>query len=90
MHTKIIIDFNEKMQSVCIACETYVETMKGNNQVFTFVLRSDLTFSDGSPVTAADVKTSYEYFAKNRSGRNRCRSGQWRFEPGPEFPAGGQ
>ena len=62
-----LIDFNEKMQSVCIACETYVETMKGNNQVFTFVLRSDLTFSDGSPVTAADVKTSYEYFAKNQN-----------------------
>ena len=62
-----LIDFNEKMQSVCIACETYVESMNGDKQIFTFKLRPDLSFSDGSLVTAADVKTSYEYFAKDQN-----------------------
>ncbi len=62
-----LIDFNEKMQFICIACESYSESMKGEKQVFTFKLRPDLTFSDGSPVTASDVKTSYEYFAKDQN-----------------------
>lgn len=62
-----LIDFNEKMQFVCIACESYAESMKGEKQVFIFKLRPGLTFSDGSPVTATDVKKSYEYFAKDQN-----------------------
>lgn len=61
-----LIDFNAKMQTICIACETYTEKMRGEKQVFTFKLRSDLTFTDGTPVTASDVKKSYEYFAKDQ------------------------
>ena len=60
-----LIDFNESMQFVCIACETYQEKMLGDKQVFTFKLRKDMTFSDGAQVSAEDVKKSYEYFAKN-------------------------
>lgn len=60
-----LVDFNEKMQFVCIACTKFEEKMDGSKQVFTFYLRTDLTFSDGTPVSATDVKKSYEYFAKN-------------------------
>lgn len=62
-----LIDFNAKMQSVCIACETYTDKMRGEKQVFTFKLRPDLTFSDGSLVSAFDVKKSYDYFAKDQN-----------------------
>lgn len=61
-----LVDFNESMQFVCIACETYQEKMVGEKEVYTFKLRPNMTFSDGTPVTADDVKKSYEYFAKNQ------------------------
>ncbi len=60
-----LVDFNEKMTFVCIACESFSEKMQGEKQVFTFKLKENLTFSDGTKVTADDVKKSYEYFAKN-------------------------
>lgn len=60
-----LVDFNEKMQFICIACSRFEERMDKEKQVFTFYLRPDLTFSDNAPVTADDVKRSYEYFAKN-------------------------
>ena len=62
-----LIDFNENMQFVCIACETFKEEMRGAKQVFTFKLKSDLTFTDGQKVTSEDVKKSYEYFAKDEN-----------------------
>ena len=61
-----LVDFNETMQFVCIACETFEEKMVNEKEVFTFKLRPNLTFSDGSIVTADDVLKSYEYFAKNQ------------------------
>lgn len=60
-----LVDFDEKMTFICIACESYQEKMKGDNQVYTFKLKNNLTFSDGTLVTAQDVKNSYELFAKN-------------------------
>ncbi len=60
-----LVDFNEKMIFVCIACESFKERMQGEKQVFSFKLKDGLTFSDGAKVTASDVKNSYEYFAKN-------------------------
>lgn len=60
-----LVDFNEKMQFICIACERFEEKMSGAKHVFTFYLRPNLTFSDSTVVTANDVKKSYEYFAKN-------------------------
>lgn len=62
----VLVDFNEKMQFICIACESYTEKMLGTKHVLTFKLRPGLTFSDGSPVTTADIKKSYEYFAKDQ------------------------
>ena len=60
-----LVDFNEKMQFVCIACESFEEKIVGEKHVFRFVLKSNLTFSDNTPVTTQDVKNSYEFFAKN-------------------------
>ena len=60
-----LIDFNEKMQFICVACETFKDEMEGTKQVLTFKLRSDLTFHDGTKVSANDVKNSWQYFAKN-------------------------
>jgi peptide/nickel transport system substrate-binding protein len=60
-----LIDFNQKMQFECKACSTFEEKMVGSKQVLKFKLREDLTFADGNPVTAEDVKKSWEYYAKN-------------------------
>lgn len=62
-----LIDFNQKMQFVCKACTSFEEKIIGTKQVLKFKLRDDLTFSDGSPVTADDVKRSWEYYAKNNT-----------------------
>jgi peptide/nickel transport system substrate-binding protein len=61
-----LIDFNEKMQYICIACESYEDTMSGTKQVLKFKLRKDLTFTDGARVTAVDVKKAWELFAKDQ------------------------
>lgn len=60
-----LIDFNEKMQFICVACETYKDEMQGSKEVLTFKLKPGLTFHDGTPVTAEDVRKSWQYFAKN-------------------------
>jgi peptide/nickel transport system substrate-binding protein len=60
-----LIDFNQKMQFECKACSSFEEKIVGNKQILKFKLREDLSFADGTPVTAEDVKKSWEYFAKN-------------------------
>lgn len=60
-----LVDFNSNMQFQCVACETFSEKMEGSKQVIVFKLRSGMTFSDGSPITAQTVKESWSYFAKN-------------------------
>jgi peptide/nickel transport system substrate-binding protein len=60
-----LVDFNEKMQVVCNACETFTEKMIGEKQIVTFKLKSGMTFTDGSLVTVEDVKKSFEYFARS-------------------------
>src|ERR1700741_26349 len=62
---KALIDFNQKMQYRCMACTTYEEKIVGGKQILKFKLREDLTFSDGTPVTAQDVKNSWWYFARD-------------------------
>ncbi len=62
---KALIDFNQKMQYRCMACSTYEEKIVGGKQILKFKLREDLTFSDGTPVTAQDVKNSWWYFARD-------------------------
>ena len=64
VHTALV-DFNEKMQFVCVGCESFKESIVGEKHIFKFTLRPNITFSDNSPVTTQDVKKSYEYFAKN-------------------------
>ncbi|MBC7429485.1 MAG: ABC transporter substrate-binding protein [Bacteriovorax sp.] len=60
-----LVDFNDSMQFVCVACETFTDKMSTGKQIVTFKLRQDLTFSDGTKVSAADVKKSFEYFARD-------------------------
>ena len=47
-----LIDFNQKMQFECKACTSFEEKIIGNKQIIKFKLREDLTFADGTPVTA--------------------------------------
>lgn len=37
---------------------------------YTFTLRADLTFSNGDPLTSADVQRTFEYFADEDNGAN--------------------
>jgi len=60
-----LIDFNRKMQFECKACVSFEEKIVAGKQILRFKLRQDLTFADGSAVTASDVKNSWQYFAKN-------------------------
>lgn len=60
-----LIDFNQKMQFECKACLSFEEKIVEGKQILKFKLREDLTFADGTPVTAEDVKNSWQYFAKN-------------------------
>lgn len=62
-----LIDFNQKMQFECKACISFEETIINGKQNIKFKLRDDITFSDGTPVTALDVKNSWELFAKNEN-----------------------
>lgn len=62
-----LIDFNQQMQYECKACSTFEERFEGNKQILKFHLRPELTFTDGTPVEASDVKKSWEYFAKDKT-----------------------
>ena len=62
---KALVDFNQKMQFECKACESFEDTMVNGKQVIKFKLKKDLTFADGSSVFAEDVKKSWDYFGKN-------------------------
>ncbi len=60
-----LIDFNAQMKYSCVACESFAEKMEGKKQIIRFVLKKDLTFFDGTPVSVNDVVLSYKYFAKD-------------------------
>jgi len=64
---KALIDFNEEMQFQCRACSSFEERFEGDKQILKFHLKKDQTFHDGTPVEAADVVRSWEYYAKNRT-----------------------
>lgn len=61
-----LIDFNQKMQHECVACESMKSSMRNGKHVLYFVLRKNLRLSDGSIVDSNSVKNSWEYFAKNQ------------------------
>ncbi len=63
---KSLIDFNQKMQFECKACQSYEERIEGGKQIVKFTLRNDLRFSDGTLVTSEDIKRSWIYFAKDK------------------------
>ncbi len=47
-------------------------TRSDDGLIYEFILRSDLRFSDGSALTAADVKWSWERALQKSTGRNRA------------------
>ena len=54
-----------------LLCESWTET--GDGKTWTFTLRENLTFSDGTPLTAYDVAASGQYLvdlANNEEGRD--------------------
>jgi peptide/nickel transport system substrate-binding protein len=69
-----LIDFDEKMNLVCVACESYSETISKNEHVVTFKLKKGLRFWDGSRITSEDIKRSWGYFidTKRKSAHVRA------------------
>lgn len=51
------------MQVQCRACQSFNDTVENGVEKISFKLRHDLTFSDGSRLTAQDVLNSFEYYA---------------------------
>jgi peptide/nickel transport system substrate-binding protein len=60
-----LIDFNSKMEFECRGCKTFKESVVNGKHMLDFELRSDLVFTDGTPVTSQDVVNSWKYFSKD-------------------------
>ncbi|MBT3583274.1 MAG: ABC transporter substrate-binding protein [Halobacteriovoraceae bacterium] len=60
-----LTDFNQKMQFSCHLCLSYSERIVKGKHHLRFKLRQDVTFWDGSPVSAEDVKRSWFHISKN-------------------------
>ena len=62
-----LIDFGRNMQFKCIACESFSENIeKDGRHKISFKLRKDLKFWDGTPLTAKDIKQSWEFFTDEK------------------------
>lgn len=57
-----LTDFNDKMEFVCILCETYNDRSEGDKHIISFKLKKNLSFQDGSKLTSQDVFNSWKYF----------------------------
>ncbi|MBW9093063.1 hypothetical protein JNB62_05155 [Microbacterium jejuense] len=55
-----LLRWNEEGEIETALAESYEQV---NNSTYTFTLRPDLTFSDGTPLTAEDVKRTFEFLA---------------------------
>jgi peptide/nickel transport system substrate-binding protein len=60
-----LVDMNSDMKHECRACSNFSEKFSGDKHVLTFKLKEGLHFSDGTPVGASDVVSSWQYFAKD-------------------------
>jgi peptide/nickel transport system substrate-binding protein len=61
-----LISINSKMEYQCDACETFTSKMVGKKQVFTFKIKPDLKFQDGSSLLVEDIKQSWDYYANDK------------------------
>lgn len=57
-----LIDFDEKMNLVCLACESYTEKISKDEHIVKFKLKKNQKFWDESPILAKNVKNSWKYF----------------------------
>ncbi len=61
-----LISINANMEYQCDACETFSSKMVGKKQVFTFKIKRDIKFQDGSSLMVDDIKKSWEYYANDK------------------------
>jgi peptide/nickel transport system substrate-binding protein len=71
-----LIDFDVKMNLVCLACESFTEKIGKNEHVVKFKLKNNLKFWDGSPISAQNVKNSWEYFIDTKRKSSHVRAFQ--------------
>jgi peptide/nickel transport system substrate-binding protein len=62
-----LTDFDESMNFSCKLCTSYQEKVKGGKHHIRFKLKKDVTFWDGTPVQASDVKKSWQYFTEEEN-----------------------
>lgn len=64
-----LLDFDREMRPFCDACSKFnnVVSNDGKQKVY-FKLRDDLSFHDGSPLSAVDVENSLKYFQSKEIG----------------------
>lgn len=66
-----VLDVNDDGEVIAGLADDWGYLGDGNTK-FSFTLRPDLTFSDGTPLTAQSVVDSYNYFVANGSGPTRA------------------
>ncbi len=59
-----LTDFDQDMELTCRACSSFKEIRENEKQILHFVLKKDLKFWDGLPVTSKDVALSHKYFTE--------------------------
>lgn len=57
-----LIDADSEMIMVCRLCKSFTQRMEGAKHHLRFMLREDVKFWDGTPLTAQDVENSVKYF----------------------------
>ena len=70
-----LFKLNENLEPVNWLCESY--DRNGDCSMYTFILREGVLFSDGSPLTAADVRNSLERARDSDRYRRRLRQIAW-------------
>jgi peptide/nickel transport system substrate-binding protein len=69
-----LIDFDQKMTLICLACENYSEKISKTEHIVKFKLKKNLRFWDGSHVTAKDVENSWKYFIDKKIKSSHVRA----------------
>ena len=57
-----LVDFNKEMKFQCDLCQSFSEKVENGKHEITFILKENIRFWDGDPVTAYDVENSVKYF----------------------------
>lgn len=63
-----LLDIDENMDLICIACESFYEKMEGEKQIVGFKLKKDLSFWDNTPLTSDNVKNTVAFYLDKAIG----------------------